>query len=46
MKINVKPKISFENDVQRQTSILSVSDAGSELEHRKKIKYGGPLAGT
>ena len=41
----MKSQLSLENDKKRRVSILSVSDAGSEYEHRRKIKYGGPLAG-
>lgn len=32
-----------END--RRISMATISDAGSECERKKKIKYGGPLAG-
>lgn len=46
MKTFDKTKLSVENDVSRRASILTVSDAGSEFEHRKKIKYGAPLAGS
>lgn len=45
MKNYDKTTLSIKNDVQRRASILTVSDAGSEFEHRKKINYGGPLAG-
>lgn len=41
-----KTKLSIDVGDQRRASILTVSDAGSEFEHRKKIKYGGPLAGS
>jgi hypothetical protein len=30
----------------RRLSILSASDAGSDVDIRKKIRYGGPLAGA
>jgi hypothetical protein len=29
----------------RRVSNLTISDAGSEFDNTKKIKYGGPLAG-
>ncbi|CRK87601.1 CLUMA_CG001397, isoform A [Clunio marinus] len=37
--------LSVEPPAQRRLSVLSMaSEAGSENEHRRKIKYGGPLA--
>jgi hypothetical protein len=46
MKPFEKTKLCLENDVARRVSILSAISGGSEFEHRKKIKYGGPLAGS
>ena len=34
-----------QSDVDRRTSMATISEAGSEFERKKKIKYGGPLAG-
>ena len=43
-KMNEKSQIKFlESD--RRVSILSLSDAGSDYEFKKNIKYGKPLAG-
>lgn len=41
-----KSKHSLTAGDPRRASVLTVSEAGSEFEHRKKIKYGGPLAGS
>ena len=42
--MNEKSQIKFlESD--RRVSILSLSDAGSDYEFKKNIKYGKPLAG-
>lgn len=46
MKSNEKSKLALESDEIRRSSVLTNSDAGSEFDNRKKIKYGGPLAGS
>lgn len=39
-------KLKLEHEEKdRRISMATISDAGSEFERKKKIKYGGPLAG-
>jgi hypothetical protein len=41
-----KNKLSVGNADDRRGSVMTVSDAGSELDARRRMKYGGPLTGT
>lgn len=45
MKPYDKAKLELQKGDSRRGSVLTASDAGSEFEPSKKIKYGGPLAG-
>lgn len=33
-------------DTSRRDSVFSGSEAGSDVEQRRRLKYGGPLAGS
>lgn len=45
MKLYDKSQLAVGTEEPRRDSIMTTSDAGSEFEPGKKIKYGGPLAG-
>lgn len=44
MAYKEKNNLSIDNDESRRSSVMTVSDAGSEFNPRRKIKYGGPWA--
>lgn len=47
MSVMEKSKLALSNNCDdRRSSVLTTSDAGSEFEIRKKIRYGKPLAGS
>lgn len=41
----MKSVLTVGKDESRRASIFSGSEAGSEAEQRRKLRYGGPLAG-
>lgn len=46
MKLHDKTQLALDAENLRRDSVRTTSDAGSEFEPLKKIKYGGPLAGS
>jgi hypothetical protein len=46
MEPNDKLKLAPAKENNRRVSIASINEFGSDSENARKIKYGGPLAGS